>query len=211
METTEEAKPIPAIGRRYRSWKAVLICGLICCWPADPVQGDVYLYVDSNGVMHFTDAPTTSDYTLYLRDINAGIRKRDLSYATNRFDHIIHKAARHHGVDFPLIKALIKVESDFDHRAVSPMGAKGLMQLMPENLKALRISNPFDPMANIMGGTRYLKELMRKFNRRLPLVLAAYNAGPGAVEKYDRIPPYEETERYVEKVMRAYALLKKSE
>jgi len=209
MGTAEKAEPVSAIASRPNWRKVVLLVLLLCWWPTDPAEGDIYLYVDSEGVMHFTDTPTTSDYKLYLRDVNATVRASDIRYSTNRFDHIIQKAARRHGIDFPLIKALIKVESDFDHRAVSSTGAKGLMQLMPENVRALRISNPFDPVENVMGGTRYLKKLMERFDKRLPLVLAAYNAGPGAVEKYRRIPPFEETERFVEKVMTYYTLLKK--
>ena len=80
---------------------------------------------------------------------------------------------------------------------------------MPENIRALRIHDPFDPLENIMGGTRYLKQMLRQFKEKLPLALAAYNAGPGAVERYQRIPPFEETERFVERVMTYYYLLKK--
>ena len=108
-----------------------------------------------------------------------------------------------------MIKALIKVESDFNTRAVSRSGALGLMQIMPENVKAFRIFDPFDPRDNIIGGARYLKTLLDRFEGKLPLALAAYNAGPKVVERYRNIPPIKETEDYVKKVMKYYYLYNK--
>jgi soluble lytic murein transglycosylase len=105
---------------------------------------------------------------------------------------------------------LIKAESDFNPRAVSSAGAQGLMQLMPENIKSLNIKNPFDPRENIMGGAQYLKQLITRFGGKLPLALAAYNAGPGVVEQYQRVPPFRETENFVQQVMKFYTLLNKS-
>ena len=102
---------------------------------------------------------------------------------------MITEASKSHGVSFSLLKALIKIESDFNPRAISNAGAIGLMQIMPENIKALNIKDPFDPWENIMGGTRYLKQLIGRFNGKLPMALAAYNAGPNIVDRYKRIPP----------------------
>jgi soluble lytic murein transglycosylase len=166
------------------------------------VHGDIYRYIDENGVMHFTNTPTstTQNFKLFLRE------KPEISprQSTQKYDDIIAKAARQYGVSFPLLKAIIKAESDFDPRAVSKKGAKGLMQIMPENFKLLGIKDPFDPSQNIHAGARYFKQMYDRFNGKLSLSLAAYNAGPTAVERYNTVPPYEETEAYVERVLKFY-------
>jgi len=173
-----------------------------------PLHADIYVYVDNNGVLHFTNVPTSSkNYKVYLKERSQKILASNL---TDQYDHVISDASKRHGVSFSLLKALIKTESDFDPRAVSSAGARGLMQLMPENIKTLKIKNPFDPRENIMGGARYLKHLIDRFGGKLPLALAAYNAGPGVVEQYQRIPPFKETENFVQQVMKYYALLNKS-
>ena len=109
-------------------------------------------------------------------------------------------------MDPSLVRAVIKAESDFDPDAVSKKGATGLMQIMPANYKDLMVADPFDPEQNIMGGTRYLKRLMARYDGKLPMVLAAYNAGPNAVDRYNNVPPFNETRRYVTKVMNFYDL-----
>ena len=126
-----------------------------------------------------------------------------------QYDYQIARAALAYEVPFSLIKAMIKVESDYNPEAVSRAGAKGLMQIMPANIKAYGINNPFDPHENIMVGTQYFKSLFEKFNGNITLALAAYNAGPACVAKYDSVPPYEETQDYVERVMNYYQVLKK--
>jgi soluble lytic murein transglycosylase len=112
-------------------------------------------------------------------------------------------------VAFSLIKAVIRAESAFDPRAVSRKGALGLMQIMPQNLVTFQVDDPFDPWQNIMGGVRYLKSLLQRFDGQVPLALAAYNAGPQAVDAYRGIPPIPETETYVKRVMKFFYLYKK--
>jgi len=123
---------------------------------------------------------------------------------SGRFDAYISEAARKHGVSFFLIKAVIKAESDFDPRAVSRSGARGLMQIMPKTARSLGIVDPFDPRENIFGGTRYLKGLLTQFQGSLPLALAAYNAGPGKVESFNGMPRIEETRSFVRRVMQYF-------
>jgi hypothetical protein len=114
--------------------------------------------------------------------------------------------ALEHGLPPMLVKSIIRAESNGDPRAISRKGAMGLMQLMPETAKAYRVSDPFDPLANIRGGVQYLKDLLREFSGNLSLTLAAYNAGPGAVRKYQGIPPYSETQEFVQKVKNGYPI-----
>ena len=171
-----------------------------------PLYADIYVFVDNKGVLHFTNVPTSSNYKIYIREKPGRSLNSDV---TRQYDQIITEAAERHGVSFSLLKAMIKIESDFNPRAISRAGAMGLMQIMPENIKNLKIKDPFDPRENIMGGTRYLKQMIDRFNGKLPLALAAYNAGPNIVERYQRIPPYTETENYVEAVMKYYSIFKK--
>ena len=170
------------------------------------LYADIYMYTDSQGVMHFTNVPTSAKYSVYIKEKST---ESNITYNSNKYDDLITTAAKKYEISFSLLKALIKIESDFDPWAVSKVGAKGLMQIMPENLKALNINDPFDPRENIMGGTRYLKQLLERFKGEIPLALAAYNAGPRMVENYKRIPPFPETEDFVKKVMKYYTAFKK--
>jgi soluble lytic murein transglycosylase-like protein len=117
---------------------------------------------------------------------------------------LINEIARHHGVEPQLVQAIVKVESDFNPRAVSRAGAQGLMQLMPATAARYRVADPFNPRANVIGGIRYLKDLFRRFPGNLRHVLAAYHAGARAVQRYGGIPPYPSTRRYVKRVLAFY-------
>ena len=179
----------------------LLILTLIFLLVPQVLQADIYVYRDKDGVRHFTNVPTSPDYRIYIRhDPN----KRLSAYTTDAYDSHIYNAAEENELAFALIKAIIKVESDFDPRAVSRAGAKGLMQIMPENYAALGLKDPFDPYENIRAGTRYFRQLLDRFDGELALTLAAYNAGPGIVDRYKTIPPYPETQDYVDKVMKYY-------
>jgi soluble lytic murein transglycosylase-like protein len=171
------------------------------------VHADIYMYIDDNGVMHFTNAPTSNqhDYKVYIKERTSRSTK---FHATDKYDELISDASKEFNVDSRLLKAMIKAESDFDPRAISRKGAMGLMQIMPENFKMLNIENPFDPWQNIRAGAQYFKKLYKRFNGKLALSLAAYNAGPTAVDRYKRIPPYQETEEYVRRVLRYYRTFK---
>jgi soluble lytic murein transglycosylase-like protein len=171
------------------------------------VHADIYMYIDANGVMHFTNAPTSNqhDYKVYIKE---RISVSTKFHASDKYDKLISNASREFEVDSRLLKAMIKAESDFDPRAISRKGAMGLMQIMPENFKMLNLENPFDPWQNIRAGAQYFKKLYKRFNGKLALSLAAYNAGPTAVDRYKNIPPYQETEEYVRRVLRYYRTFK---
>lgn len=129
---------------------------------------------------------------------------------SDKLDEHINEVAMGHGIDPKLVKAIIKVESNFNPNAVSPKGAMGVMQLMPQTAKRFGVNDPYDPSDNIRGGVKYLKKLSKMFKGDLRLALAGYNAGEEAVIEYGyNIPPYRETIDYVERVIRHYNYLKK--
>jgi len=165
---------------------------------------DIYKYVDEDGVINLTNMPTESNrnYVLLVREKRVIIKVvGDMA----KYDDLIKKASDKYHVDYALIKAVIKAESNFNHRAVSPVGARGLMQLMPKTAASLQIEDSFHPDNNIDGGVRYLRYLLTLFNGNLSLALAAYNAGEGAVARYNnRIPPYKETQNYVQRVLKYF-------
>ncbi|HOD30643.1 MAG TPA: transglycosylase SLT domain-containing protein [Smithellaceae bacterium] len=173
------------------------------------VSADIYKYVDEEGVLHLTNVPSipNAKYILILKEKRVHFHS-DID--VNKYDHIIAKAASKYKIDQALIKAVIKAESNFNHRAVSPVGAQGLMQLMPSTAYALQVDDVFQPENNIEGGVRYLRYLLNVYKGDLRLALAAYNAGETAVAKYDtNIPPFRETQNYIRRVLSYYDDFKK--
>jgi soluble lytic murein transglycosylase-like protein len=171
---------------------------------ADWSFADFYRKYDADGTVIFTNIPTTSGFTMIFDEYEDEYVTYDqYYYSTDIYDSIVNNASLIYGVDPALIKAVIKTESNFDPYAVSNKGACGLMQLIPGTATRFGVSDVFDPKANIYGGTQYLGWLTTYFKGDLELVLAAYNAGEHAVEKYNnQIPPYKETINYVKKVFK---------
>ena len=162
---------------------------------------EIYKYVDGDGVLHLTNVPN-GKYNLVLKEgwVPFYLDSADLE----KYDPLIWRAAEKYGVDYALVKAVIKAESNFNPRAISNAGARGLMQLMPETANALRVNDPFHPEDNIEGGVRHLRYLLDLFKGNLHLVLAAYNAGEEAVFRYNDIPPYRETRTYIQRVLKHF-------
>jgi soluble lytic murein transglycosylase-like protein len=136
-----------------------------------------------------------------------GVRREPERYAAAAavpIEHLIRASAAAWGVDPALVKAIIANESGFDANATSPTGAQGLMQLEPGTAAELGVGNAYDPAQNIWGGTRYIRGLLQRFHGDVRLAVAAYNAGPGAVEKYGGVPPYAQTQAYVQNVLNAF-------
>ncbi len=214
--------PVLASTRRMRrSFTAACVLGSSLLL-SGLAAADIYHYVDAEGVMHFTNRPAGDGrYRLYLRSRDgarkpaAGVTPFSPSDGSperfSRYDEWIRQAGALYQIPEELVRAVIKVESDYDPRAVSVVGAQGLMQLMPETGQRMQVRDAFDPRDNIFGGVRYLRILANTFNGDLQLTIAGYNAGEGAVARWGGIPPYDETQDYVVKVLgwyRRYRALK---
>lgn len=202
------------VGRTHRLLVSALVTvGLLL---AAAAGGEVYKYVDENGVVHFTNIPNDRRFErLAPPGSPAAARKRKASKPRRRsgrlkrriidnYDHIIEEAAERFNIPATLIKAVIVVESNFNPKAVSHAGAQGLMQLMPQTAADMGVEAVFDPRQNILGGTRYLRHLANAFEGDLVLTLASYNAGQKAVNRHMDIPPIAETQRYVRRVLKLY-------
>jgi soluble lytic murein transglycosylase-like protein len=189
---------------------------IVSCLLAVPLTcfGAIYQYTDDHGVIHFTNIlPGGKKYKILVHDSG---KSRIPSWSTgNRsfdskaYDNLIEYHASSKGIDPSLVKAVVKAESNFNPNAVSPKGAQGLMQLMPDTAKLMRIGDPFNPEENIRGGTGYLKMLDELFKGDLELMLAAYNAGPTRVMEHNmRVPPIEETKNFIKRVKQYYNKLR---
>ncbi len=192
----------------------------ICLISAAKAAPPVYSHQDASGGVVFSDAPLVNGQmvrTSYQADYGRpvaktscnGLSAADMAARAKTFEQTILSAGLKHDVDVELIKAIAQVESCFDQNAVSRVGAQGVMQLMPGTAKELGVVDSFNAAQNIDGGAAYMAKMLKRFDQNHKLALAAYNAGPGAVEKHKGIPPYPETERYVEKVLKLYSPTKK--
>jgi soluble lytic murein transglycosylase-like protein len=178
---------------------AVIIAILCCLIPLGSAICDIYGFKDENSVWHFTNIPSDPRYRLYMK--SNGLKAKPYMV---KYDEIINIASRQFNVDPHLVKAIIKAESSFDPHAISESGAQGLMQLMPDTARDMRVKNPFDPEENILGGTKYLSLLLTRFKRNTRLAVAAYNVGPTTVDNCNGIFPNPQTSRFVERVMAYY-------
>ena len=183
-----------------------LLLPAICLFliTAAVAYADIFKCIDDDGVLHLTNVPSdpNAKYVLVLKEKRILFRS---GIDVDKFDQLIIKAAHKHKLDPALIKAVIKAESNFNHQAISPVGAQGLMQLMPATAYQLHVEDTFHPEKNIEGGVRYLSYLLNLYRGNLTLALAAYNAGEGAISKYNQqVPPYRETQNYVKRVLGYY-------
>jgi len=188
---------------------ATLVACLLCSsFAASEVQAGsaLYRFTDDRGVVHFSNVPMDSRYTaVEPRSKATGFSKRakvEVPIHTG-YDGLILREARANRLDPALIKAVIAAESNFTSDAVSRAGAEGLMQLMPQTARVLGVEDSFVPRDNVSGGSRYLREMLDRYGD-LKRALAAYNAGPEAVDRYSGIPPYPETKAYVKRVLAYY-------
>jgi hypothetical protein len=170
-----------------------------------PVSADIFTRRNDRGVLEATDRPASGDgFKLAYKSKGVVIHSaafRPSSANAIRFEPLLQEAAAQEGVSPDLVRAVIRTESAFDHLAVSSTGARGLMQLMPDAARRFGVQDPFDPRANIQGGVRYLRALLKMFQGDVALTVAAYNAGEGAVTRHGGIPPYRETRDYVRKIL----------
>jgi soluble lytic murein transglycosylase-like protein len=184
---------------------------LLAAGAAGVAQADIYSFIDSAGVTHFTNVPVDGRYRLLLAtppEEQGGAQPGKSLAKSAQFDSFIDQAARSDAVRPELVRAVIVVESAFNPNAVSNRGAVGLMQLRPATARRYGVANAFDPEQNIRAGVHYLRDLLTRYGNNLELTLAAYNAGEDAVERYGRsIPPFAETQHYVPTVLRIYRSL----
>lgn len=172
-----------------------------------PASAQIYSWRDAEGLLVVSDRPRADagEMTTYTVPRASAVRATTPATGSRRpaeIEEAIEEQATAQGVSPDLVRAVIQVESAFNPYAVSSKGAMGLMQLMPATARELGVSNPFHPEDNIRGGVAYLRQLLDRYDSNVELALAAYNAGPGSVEKYGAVPPYRETQAYVRKVQK---------
>jgi soluble lytic murein transglycosylase-like protein len=172
---------------------------------ASPAAAQIFSWRDADGKLVLSDRPRADQGAVNTYEVSGAASVRATkplarSLKSAQYDASINEHSRRMGVSADLVRAVIQVESAFNPTAVSNKGAMGLMQLMPATALELGVSNPFEPDQNIRGGVAYLKRLLDRYNQKVELALAAYNAGMGNVEKYGDVPPFKETQNYVKKI-----------
>jgi hypothetical protein len=200
-------RPFPVVAVSLALTGLVALCAL-----SSDARADIYRYTDADGVVHFTNSrPANGQGRVYLKGEShhtwngTPVPPSDHDPARyTRYDEYIRQAAALYQIPEQLVRAVIKVESDYDPRAVSHSGACGLMQLMPQTAEILQVRDIHDPRENIFGGTRFLRILANSFNGDLSLTIAGYNAGEDAVVRAGGIPQIPETQDYVVKVTHFY-------
>jgi len=195
-------------------FKRLLLVGwLAALLPCTAAADDwIYVYREGNGVRTFSDRkPEAGSFTRIARHGRptatascAGQTEQSLAKRAAAYAPLIQKYATTHGVSPKLVSAVMRVESCYDRRAVSRSGAHGLMQLMPDTARYLGVYDRFDAEQNIAGGVRYLGEMLKRFKQDVRLGIAAYNAGPTAVEAFDDVPPFPDTVSYVKRILKLY-------
>jgi hypothetical protein len=230
MQERNSDKTMLSAPQHVFSWRLSRLGLLLACLGVGAAShaGNVYVFKDDDGNVLLTNmvsknkkpqgdqfsAYTTKVKVTYYPDTNVhsyrnwGSSEASVlpSYSKNKnaYDHLIAQVAATYNLDQGLIKAMMHTESGFNPSARSPVGAQGLMQLMPATARRFAVSNAWDPAQNIEGGAKYLSFLLKRFNHNWELAIAAYNAGEGNVDKYNGIPPFRETQDYVKRVMSRY-------
>ncbi|MDE2406898.1 MAG: lytic transglycosylase domain-containing protein [Xanthomonadaceae bacterium] len=214
-QVAAESRPAAASASAVPVLTAPLVPVVAAPVPAAPrlIRGQVYAYVGKDGVRNYSSArpvgvaaaavrtiPYSYMETCYACGVLPGLNFRSLRLNTTAYQDEIRAAAREHGVEEAIVRAIIHAESAFNPNALSRVGAQGLMQLMPGTARRFGVSDAFNAGQNIRGGVQYLAFLLKRFNGNLTLAAAGYNAGEGAVDKYGGVPPYSETQRYVQRV-----------
>ncbi|MBG0776476.1 MAG: lytic transglycosylase domain-containing protein [Desulfovibrionaceae bacterium] len=189
-------------------WRAVACAAALALlagglWPqAARAEATFFYYRDEAGVFHFTNVPDSPRYGVFA------VFRGHPEVSRDEIVRLAKKYSGQYGLDHHLVQAVIEVESGYDSGAVSPAGAEGLMQIMPDTQREVGVNNSFDPAENIRGGVRYLRKMYDRFGR-WDLALAAYNAGPQQVERYRGVPPFQETRYYVSEVLKRYNRIRK--
>lgn len=210
-------EPVSAPGvikmRKFPGVDIVLLLIIGMCLVSGTVTNGhaaLFGYTDEGDVLHITNRPLSDLQENEIVPVTAANQPSgvwiavDHAYAGRLYDGFIKQAGEYYSIPMALVKAVIAAESAFEPSAVSSAGAVGLMQLRPRTAAAMAVSNSLDPKENIFGGVRYLRIMLNRFEGDVALAVAAYNAGPSAVEKYGGIPPYQETRAYVGRVLKLY-------